>query len=201
MRQRAQRTFVGCPKGRRSKFSIERCGKQDPFGFSDPFFGCLHPRIDYRFVGWWSLGLTRGGFSLLISGLLFFRAALSRLDRTPSPLIRAVDLAKRGVGRRAGRSLVTVGAMAAGAFLVVSTGAFRKQTPKSVGEPGSGTGGFAFLGETASPLYDDLNGMEGQTLYDLDAVFSRQGGASPDSGRRRYELLNLNKALIAFVWD
>ena len=137
------------------------------------------------------------GFLLLISGLLFFRAALSRLDRAPSPLIRAVDLAKRGVGRRAGRSLVTVGAMAAGAFLVVSTGAFRKQTPKSVGEPGSGTGGFAFLGETASPLYDDLNGMEGQTLYDLNRSLLKQAKVVPLRVRDGDDAscLNLNKAI------
>ena len=47
--------------------------------------------------------------------------------------------------------------MAAGAFLVVSTGAFRKAPPASSDDLQSGTGGFSFWGESAVPIYDDLN--------------------------------------------
>ena len=96
-----------------------------------------------------------------------------------------------------GRSLVTVGAMAAGAFLVVSTGAFRKQAPKSDQEKTSGTGGFAFLGETASPLYDDLNGIEGQSLYDLNRSLLEEVKVVPLRVREGDDAscLNLNKAI------
>ena len=137
------------------------------------------------------------GFILLVSGLLFFRAGLFREAYVRSSMVQAKDLAKRGVSRRVGRSLVTVGAMAAGAFLVVSTGAFRKQAPKSDHEKSSGTGGFAFLGETASPLYDDLNGIEGQSLYDLNRSLLEEVKVVPLRVREGDDAscLNLNKAI------
>ena len=50
-----------------------------------------------------------------------------------------------------GRGLVTVGSMAVGAFLVVSTGAFRQSPPSNLEDPTSGTGGFAFWGRIRVP--------------------------------------------------
>lgn len=137
------------------------------------------------------------GFLLLLSGLLFFKAGMSRLADMQHPVVQAKDLAKRGLSRRAGRSMVTVAAMASGAFLVVSTGAFRKEVPQSLQEPSSGTGGFAFLGETASPLYDDLNGIEGQNLYDLNRTLLEQVRVVPLRVREGDDAscLNLNKAI------
>ena len=64
--------------------------------------------------------------------------------------------------------MVTVGSMAAGAFLVVSTGAFRKAPPISSTDLQSGTGGFSFWGESAVPIYDDLNQDEAINLFDLN---------------------------------
>lgn len=137
------------------------------------------------------------GFLLLVSGLLFFRARLFRLASSRSDSILSKEVAKRGVSRRVGRSLVTVGAMAAGAFLVVSTGAFRKEALKSPHDLGSGTGGFSFIGETAMPLYDDLNGLEGQALYDLNQSLLNEVSVVPLRLREGDDAscLNLNKAI------
>ena len=74
------------------------------------------------------------------------------------------QLHRTNLGRRKGRALVTVGSMAAGAFLVVSTGAFRKSPETNSENFRSGTGGFSFWGESASPIYDDLNGKEAMEL-------------------------------------
>ncbi|MFL2937740.1 MAG: ATP-binding cassette domain-containing protein [Opitutales bacterium] len=105
-------------------------------------------RNGYRWVGWICLvsavglasgvGLSSGmasmtffgaGALFLIGGLFLFRAQLGKLIQRNQKLSEIKELNQRNLGRRAGRSLVTVGSMAAGAFLVVSTGAFRKSAP------------------------------------------------------------------------
>ena len=82
---------------------------------------------------------------------------LGKKEKADKSFSSLTQLNRRNLGRRAGRSLVTVGSMAAGAFLVVSTGAFRKAPPVSPTDLQSGTGGFSFWGESAVPIYDDLN--------------------------------------------
>ena len=74
---------------------------------------------------------------------------------------------RRNLSRRSGRALVTVGSMAAGVFLVVSTGAFRK-SPEESPETIVGNRWFSYWGESASPIYDDLNGNEAMELFDLN---------------------------------
>lgn len=66
-------------------------------------------------------------------------------------------LALRNAGRRMSRSLATVGVLAAGGFLVLSVQVFRKVPDAGAAKRASGTGGFALLGELASPVYEDLN--------------------------------------------
>ena len=109
------------------------------------------------------------------------------------------DLNRRNAGRRIGRSLVTVGVMAAGSFIVVSTGAFRKNAFVSCHEKASGTGGFSFLGETSLPIYDDLNLIAGDDLDPYDLNKSLLGTSKVVPLRIRpgddASCLNLNKAI------
>jgi hypothetical protein len=95
--------------------------------------------------------------------------------------------------------MVTVGVMAAGSFLVVSTGAFRKGLPTSVHEKTSGTGGFSFLGESALPVYDDLSEIAGQDSdpYDLNKSLITLSKIVPLRVRPGDDAscLNLNKAI------
>ena len=87
--------------------------------------------------------------------------------------------------------------MAAGAFLVVSTGAFRKAPPSSSDDLQSGTGGFSFWGESAVPIYDDLNQEEAINLFDLNRSLLRNTNVVPLRLREGDDAscLNLNKAL------
>ncbi|MFP6886429.1 MAG: ABC transporter permease, partial [Opitutales bacterium] len=137
------------------------------------------------------------GWCLLAAGLLFFRARLVKAAGESGALPDAATLSRRNAARRSGRSLVTAGAMAAGAFLVVGTGAFRKDASSISGEPSSGTGGFALIGETALPVYDDLNGKEGRELFDLNASLLAGSTIAPLRVREGDDAscLNLNKAL------
>ncbi len=100
-------------------------------------------------------GFFGGGSLLLIALLLGCRLALGRLSRGRLSAIR--HLALRNAGRRPGRAVAVIAVLAAGAFLVLSVEVFRKDTAEGGKGRDSGTGGFALIGELATPVYEDLN--------------------------------------------
>jgi putative ABC transport system permease protein len=116
-------------------------------------------------------GLFFGAGALLLIGsvaacsMLFSRwrgaAARSRLTLG--------SLGVRNSVRRKGRSLATVGLLACGSFLVIAVGANRHDPQRDVARRSSGTGGFALYGETALPVYHDLNSAAGRDDFGLDA--------------------------------
>ena len=137
------------------------------------------------------------GWCLLGAGLLFYRTRLAKAATASGKVPDLASLSRRNMARRSGRSLVTVGAMAAGAFLVVGTGAFRKDSSSISGSKHSGTGGFDLFGETTLPVYDDLNGTEGRELFDLNTTLLDGSTVVPFRIRDGDDAscLNLNKAL------
>ncbi|MDB4435984.1 FtsX-like permease family protein [Akkermansiaceae bacterium] len=91
-----------------------------------------------------------GGFGLLFIGLGIFRKRLTKthsLDELDSSALAKVNLS-----RRATRSLTVVGVLAAGAFLVLSVTAFRKNGGTNWQEQSSGAGGYAWWVETTNPV-------------------------------------------------
>jgi ABC-type antimicrobial peptide transport system permease subunit len=154
----------------------------------------------------WSVGLKSNQASMaffgagglfLLGGLFLFRSNLGKKEDADKCFSSLTQLHRRNLGRRAGRSLVTVGSMAAGAFLVVSTGAFRKAPPASPTDLKSGTGGFSFWGESAVPIYDDLNQGEAISLFDLNKSLLDEANVVPLRLREGDDAscLNLNKAI------
>jgi putative ABC transport system permease protein len=144
-----------------------------------------------------SMAFFGAGGLMLIGGLFLFRAALGNTGNPEKRFSQLVQLNRRNLGKRTGRSLVTVGAMSAGTFLVVSTGAFRKAPSTPPDELQSGTGGFTFWGESASPVYDDLNNDEAINLFDLNESLLEKSKVVPLRLREGDDAscLNLNKAL------
>ena len=154
----------------------------------------------------WSVGLTShqasmtffgAGGLLLMGGMFLFRFSLGRGITGDHNITNPSQIFRRNLNRRRGRGLVTVGAMAAGTFLVVSTGAFRKAPDVGHDNFKSGTGGFSFWGESASPIYDDLNGREAAELFDLNKSLFLDAKVIPLRVREGDDAscLNLNKAL------
>ena len=101
-----------------------------------------------------------GGALVLVGGLCLASARLRVLGRAKAH--RGLDLRGLGVrqaARNHGRSLVAVGTLASGVFLVVGIGAFRQGelSLKETARVESGTGGFGLLLESAQAIYTDLN--------------------------------------------
>ena len=77
----------------------------------------------------------------------------------------------RGSARRIGRSLATIGLLACGSFLIVAVAANRKDPGQRAGRRDSGTGGFALVGESAAPVYHDLNSLAGRQAVGLEGDY------------------------------
>ena len=125
------------------------------------------------FLGTDNSGKTAGAFFgagalLLIACLSLSYGILSWIARADRLVV--FTLASLGMGntaRRRGRSLATVALLACGTFLVIAVGANRKDPLAGAELRSSGTGGFALLGESTIPVFQDLNSEEGLNDFGL----------------------------------
>ncbi len=115
-------------------------------------------------------GIFFGAGSLLLIGSLAFASGwLTRLDRLQAvvrPTIAGMGL--RNSARRRRRSLATIAILACGSFLVVAVGSFELDATRNADKRSSGTGGFAFLGQSAQPVVHDLNTEKGLDFFGLE---------------------------------
>ena len=110
------------------------------------------------------------GSLILIAGLGFSTAWLAaHATATTSTTLSLGGLGLRGCARRRKRSVATIGLLACGAFLIVAVDAFRQDANQNATARSSGTGGFAFIGESALPITYDLNARAGRDFYGLNS--------------------------------
>ncbi|HEY3864278.1 MAG TPA: ABC transporter permease [Verrucomicrobiae bacterium] len=109
------------------------------------------------------------GSLLLICGAaaaaVWFRSLAARAHSRPLTL---VSLGLRGCVRHPRRSLAIVALLASGAFLIASVQANKLDATRDGTQRSSGTGGFAFIGESALPIVQDLNTKIGREFFGLD---------------------------------
>jgi len=108
------------------------------------------------------------GALFLLGGVGLIHGLLTRR----SVILHGAALSLRGFGlrntaRRRGRSLSAVVVLACGTFLVFAVAANRKNPLDGAELPGSGTGGFAFIGETSLPVLHGLDTKEGRRALGL----------------------------------
>jgi ABC-type antimicrobial peptide transport system permease subunit len=110
-----------------------------------------------------------GGALLLIGGIAWvadlFRSVAGRAAVRPLTL---AGLGWRGCARRPNRSAATVALLAAGSFLIVAVAANKLDATRDSRQRSSGTGGFAFVGQSALPIVQDLNTRAGRDFFALD---------------------------------
>jgi putative ABC transport system permease protein len=140
------------------------------------------------------------GFLLLIAGLLVARRWLRSQEHPASGIQRpasgVASIGLRNVTRRPGRSLAVIGMMAGGIFLVIAVNAFRLSADTDPLDRHSGTGGFALIGESTLPVYEDLNSSAGWDAFGLDEKLMQQTKVVPFRMREGDDAscLNLNRA-------
>jgi hypothetical protein len=136
------------------------------------------------------------GALLLIAGLTWAWSWLRGL-RTAAALGTINQLGVRNAARRRARSLATIAVLASGVFMVVAVDSFRKTPPREGDTSDPGTGGFALVGESALPIYEDLNTAQGREAYGLNENTLRGVKVVPLRVREGDDAscLNLNRAL------
>lgn len=137
------------------------------------------------------------GALLLIAGLLFGLGWLRHLAGMATSGLRSLgELGTRNTTRRRGRSLATIAVLASGVFMVVAVDSFRHPAPREGDTSDPGTGGFALVGESALPIYEDLNSAKGRDAYGLSEDTMRDVKVVPLRVRDGDEAscLNLNLA-------
>jgi len=109
------------------------------------------------------------GALLLIAGIAFSAAVISSFaGGRDGAKFTLSEMGVRNCARRRKRSLATVGLLACGSFLIASIGVFRLDAVKDAERRGSGTGGFALIGESTLPIVQDLNSRAGREFFGLD---------------------------------
>lgn len=139
------------------------------------------------------------GALLLVAGLAACAAWLARLGKAVSARrLTPRSLAVRSATRRSRRSLAVIGLLACGGFLIASIGVFRLDAVQGATRRTSGTGGFAFIGNSTQPVIHDLNTARGREAYGLDT--NRLASVSVVPFRVRpgedASCLNLNRAQV-----
>ncbi len=96
--------------------------------------------------------------SLMLVSLILFADRLLTYQRVhPGSRLSLRRLSARNLTRNRSRSLTVFLLLALGTFLVISTGANRKDMFRGAERKTSGTGGFMFFAETTMPVLSDLN--------------------------------------------
>lgn len=116
-------------------------------------------------------GTFFGAGSLLLVALL---AVVWRWLKQPrrSTVRSLYPLGIRNATRNPTRSLLTAGLLASASFLLVAVESFRREPDRDFREKTSGSGGFALLAESDSPVFVDLNSES--MLTDIERAIQRK---------------------------
>ena len=116
--------------------------------------------------GWLpAAGAFFGAGGLVLLAALLAIAAFLR-GRKRRPVQNLVGLGFRGASFRPGRSVLCIALVASAAFVIVSVGAFRRETIDTAARDGE-SGGYALLATSLLPLHHDLASVQGQQSLSL----------------------------------
>ena len=132
------------------------------------------------------------GALLLLSCLLFVRKTFQHRSKSRHlPILRIRTIILRNLTHNSHQSFLVIAVFAIATFIVLSTGAHRKDLFYNAHEKSSGTGGFLYYAETTVPILNDLNDPEVRFLSgmtkDYDIVQIREHPGDDAS------CLNLNR--------
>jgi ABC-type lipoprotein release transport system permease subunit len=115
---------------------------------------------------------------LMAGGLLFVSFILftDQLLRIPRPgrsaSLSLNQVVQRNIAGNRQRSLTIILLFALGTFIVVLTGANRRNTHTEIRDESSGTGGFQYFAEVTIPILHDLNDLEVRYESGLEGDYS-----------------------------
>ncbi len=109
------------------------------------------------------------GMNVMVALLALIRVRLMAAQRRGAATLRSLaGLGVRNAVRRPGRSIATASLLAVGVFLVLAVSAYRLSEVRDPTDRRGGTGGFALIGTSTLPVFQDLGTDRGQETYAVD---------------------------------
>ncbi|MFO0929385.1 MAG: ABC transporter permease [Gemmataceae bacterium] len=133
------------------------------------------------FFGSGALFLTAG-----LLGLLVWMRRTHRRRIGGHGTLAVARLGVRNAARHPLRSMLTVGLLAAAAFLLVAVESFRRHVRAGDGDPAGPDGGFALVGESDLSVIRDLNSPQGRAEL-LATLRGKRSAAEIDAARQLLE--------------
>jgi putative ABC transport system permease protein len=117
-------------------------------------------------------GFFGAGAAAMIAAAAF---SLARLQSPAGRVLQAGRLAlsrlgMRNAAHRPARTVLGMALIAFASFVIISVDAFRREHHAGTDDRRSGTGGFAFVAESAVPLYHDPRTKEGREALNLSTL-------------------------------
>jgi len=113
------------------------------------------------------------GSLFLIAGMAFVDIALYGFGKkTDRVRLSPFRIGIRSNARKRTRSIMVIGILACGLFIVFTVGSNRLSAIKGAERRDSGTGGFALFGRSSMPVLYDLNTQKGKRFYGLSEAES-----------------------------
>jgi hypothetical protein len=163
---------------------------------------CLAGAFGLAFAGLGAESFFGAGTLLLLAGIFGVQSWLRLQAYGGAGLGSLAELGFRNAARRRGRSLATVAVLAGGVFVVVAVDSFRQRPLQAPAEEeaasesrATGTGGFALVGESALPVYEDLNTAQGREAFALEKDLEFRAVPMRVREGDDASCLNLNRAL------
>jgi len=107
------------------------------------------------------------GFLLVLAGIIGAHLLLLAWQHRAEPVRSLASLARSNSLRRHGRSLSVIALTASGVFMITAINSLRLSGADNAANRHSGTGGFAYVGQSSLPIYENLNAAEGRTVFGL----------------------------------
>ncbi len=163
---------------------------------------CLVAAFGLAFAGLGAESFFGAGTLLLLAGIFGVQSWLRLQAYGGAGLGSLAELGFRNAARRRGRSLAMVAVLAGGVFVVVAVDSFRQRPLQAPAEESAasesratGTGGFALVGESALPVYEDLNTAQGREAFALEKDLEFRAVPMRVREGDDASCLNLNRAL------
>lgn len=121
-------------------------------------------------LSWQVIAFFVVGITMLVSALWFLSSSLTS-DRQSAIRGRGVAgvsrLGFRNAARHKQRSVLSTGLIASATFVIVAVASGQRDPSVETADLNSGNGGYVLVGESATPILEDLNSKEGRNKSDL----------------------------------
>ncbi|MCG8701626.1 MAG: hypothetical protein MI922_26475, partial [Bacteroidales bacterium] len=112
------------------------------------------------------------GVMVLFACVFLFDIQLNKKNRAKKSIFNIQKLGFKSLAANKSQSLAVIWLLSIGVFLVITTGANRKDLMQTYGNKSSGTGGYSYFAESTIPVLHDLNDKNNKFDFGIPGAVS-----------------------------